>query len=342
MQALQVIGFDGAENVRIGSVQIPEVGAHEVLIQVEAAGLNFPDRLMGQGLYQHMPELPFVLGMECAGRVVQVGSAVAKLRIGDRVMSFWNHGAFAQYAAVPGDSAYVIPEQMDFDQASIFGLSYVTAHLGLVRRAGLRSGQTVVVTGASGSVGEAAVHLGKWLGARVIAVSRDVAGTRTRLEGVAAGVVSADPGTLREEILAATDGQGADVVFDVVGGDVLTQAMRALSWEGRAVVVGFAGGGQNPIKPGHLLVKNVGILGVQASDYCTRNPAYVREIVDDMFRGFQEGALPVQEMLTVGPSLLVDQIQGKSFVPPAARAVLRFGSNAASSDDLRVALSSGE
>lgn len=324
MNSIVVSGFGNPDNLQVTHSDIPSIATDEVLIEVAAAGLNFPDRLMAQGQYQHLPELPFVLGMECAGTVVRVGENVKDLQIGDRVLSFWNHGAFAQYTAAPENNVYRLPAEMDFESASIFGLSYVTAHLGLSRRAGLQPGEVVAVTGASGSVGEAAVHLATWLGARVIAISRDVEATHERLGSIVECVIDADPETLRSQLLDATQGQGADIVFDVVGGDVLTQAMRALSWEGRAVVVGFAGGGQNPIKPGHLLVKNVGVLGVQVTDYCSNEPSYVRGIVEQMLVGHAAGDLPVQKVQLVDLETLVSQIHKSTSVDRGARAVVRL------------------
>lgn len=342
MNSIVVNGFGNPDNLQVTQSDIPGIAAGEVLIEVAAAGLNFPDRLMAQGQYQNLPELPFVLGMECAGTVVQVGESVKDLQIGDRVLAFWNHGAFAQYTAVPESYVYRVPAEMDFESASIFGLSYMTAHLGLSRRAGLRPGEFVAVTGASGSVGEAAAYLAAWLGARVIAISRDVEATRERLGSVVECVIDADPETLRSQLLDATQGQGADIVFDVVGGEVLTQAMRALSWEGRAVVVGFAGGGQNPIKPGHLLVKNVGVLGVQVTDYCTREPAYVRGLIEEMLAAFGTGDLPVQRVQLVDPETLVSQIQGATQSDRATRTVVRFANSARVVNEKTLLTSAGE
>jgi NADPH:quinone reductase len=299
MPALQVAGFETPDQLAVAKIPVPRIGEDQVLVEVMAAGLNFPDHLMASGRYQKLPLLPFTLGMEAAGVVVQTGAGVGQLRAGDRVLVFWSHGAFAQYMAVPANLVYRIPDSMSFDEAAVFGLAYATAHFGLVHRARLRAGETVVITGAGGGVGQAAVHLAKSLGASVLAVSRDAATTRTRLGAAADAVLDADPDTLRDAVLAATDGLGADVVFDVVGGQLLGQAIRAIAWEGRAVVVGFASGGQEPIKPGHLLVKNCAVLGVQVSDYAERTPSLVRQVMNEMLRAFDEGTLPVPETQAV-------------------------------------------
>lgn len=293
MPALQVAGFDPPGQVSVAEVSIPQIADDQVLIEVMAAGLNFPDHLMASGQYQKLPPLPFTLGMEAAGVVAKVGASVDQFRTGDRVLVFWHHGAFAQYMAAPAKLVYRIPDSMSFDEAAVFGLAYTTAHIGLARRAQVRAGETVLVTGAGGGVGQAAVHLAKSMGATVIAVTRDTDATRLRLGRAADAVLTADPDTLREAVLDATGGMGPDVVFDVVGGPLLTQALRAISWEGRAVVVGFASGGQQLIKPGHLLVKNCAVLGVQVSDYADRMPSLVQKVMAELLRGFEEGRLPV-------------------------------------------------
>ena len=182
----------------------------------------------------------------------------------------------------------------------------------------------MLVTGAGGGVGQAAVHLAKSLGATVLAVSRDEAGTRARLGAAADAVLDADPDTLREAVLAATGGRGADVVFDVVGGRLFSQAVRAVAWEGRAVVVGFASGDQQPIKPGHLLVKNCAVLGVQVSDYAERTPSLVRQAMDDMLRKFDDGGLPVPATRAVDFDGLRTALSGNAGEQGPAKTVLRL------------------
>jgi NADPH:quinone reductase len=339
MHSLQVAGFDPPGQLAVVEVPVPQIGEDQVLIQVEAAGLNFPDHLMASGQYQKLPPLPFTLGMEAAGVVVKAGMRAEQLRVGDRVLVFWSHGAFARYMAVPATRVYRIPDSMGFQDAAVFGLAYATAHFGMVHRARLQAGETVLITGTGGSVGQAAVHLAKSLGATVLAVSRDADVTRSRLGAAADEVLNANPDTLRDAVIAATGGHGPDVVFDVVGGQLLTQAMRAIAWEGRAVVVGFASGHQQPIKPGHLLVKNCAVLGVQVSDYAERRPSLLRKAMNEMLRGFDEGVLPVPTTRSVDLEGLRAALAGETGESGQAKTVLRMNAGTAAARTVAAASS---
>jgi NADPH2:quinone reductase len=188
-----------------------------------------------------------------------------------------------------------IPDTMSFTDAAGFGIAHSTAHTALVSRGVLCTGGTAVITGATGAVGRAAVHLAKALGATVIAVARNAERARAELGAAADLVVDADPETLRDAVLQATAGRGADVAVDVVGGELQTQLIRALAWEGRLVVAGFASGRQEPIKPGLLLVKNISVSGVQVTDYWVRRPDEVRAAMRQMLALYETGALPLPE-----------------------------------------------
>ena len=292
MRAVRVNQFNSLDRVVVEEVPRPSAGSGELLLEVVAAGVNFPDLLMAQGAYQSLPPVPFTLGMEAAGRVVAGGGSDGFV-VGDRVLAMVSQGAFAEFLVVPAGRAIRIPDAMPFEDAAAFGLAYVTAHFGLVRRARLHSGETVLVTGVRGGVGHAAVFLAKSLGATVIAVSRDVENARSMLNTAADHVVRADPSTVREEVMDLTGGRGVDVVLDVVGGDLFTELLRVVAWEGRAVVVGFASASQNPVKPGHLLVKNNAVMGVQVTDYYERTPAAVKQAIQEMLVAYQAGLLPV-------------------------------------------------
>lgn len=293
MRAVQVSDFGPVENLVVEEVPEPSPGPGEVVVEVAAAGVNFPDILVVEGSYQHLPERPFSPGKEAAGRVLAVGPEVSRVAVGDRVLALVEYGAFTEQLLVPEDLVVGIPDAMSFEQAAGFGLVYSTAYFALVRRGNLAPGETVVVTGAGGGVGSAGIALAKALGATVVAVSRDPGRAGFARDLGADHFVVADPATLRDDVMAVTGGHGADVVLEVVGGDVFTQLLRATAWEGRMVVIGFASGHQNPIKPGHLLVKNISVMGLQASDYRDRTPDLMRSTMEEMLMLFEKGAIGI-------------------------------------------------
>jgi NADPH:quinone reductase-like Zn-dependent oxidoreductase len=270
----------------------PAPGPHQVVVDVAAAGVNFPDLLVVGGTYQNLPSLPFVPGKEIAGTVVATGDAVTTPAVGDRVAAQVEYGAFAERVAVEAANAVRIPDGVDFPTAAGFGMGFLTAQLALVRRAGLRPGETVLVTGANGDVGSAAIQLVSALGGRAIAAVRSATHAETLRELGAEHVIVGDPGTLRDKARELTKGRGADIVIDNIGGETFAQALRCVAWEGRLVVVGFASGGDIPmIKSGHLLVKNISVLGLQASDYRDREPATMREVQQKLFELYLAGKL---------------------------------------------------
>jgi NADPH2:quinone reductase len=294
-RSARVHEFGLGSGLVIEDVIDPGCGPKDVKVVIAAAGLNYADLLLAQGRYQVQPERPFTLGMEAAGEVVDAGSEVLDVARGDRVLVIMQHGAFSEVAIVPVSQVTRIPNTMSYANAAGFGIAYCTAHTALVRRAGLRAGETVVVTGATGAVGRAAAQLAKALGATVIAVARNVERARRELGSAADMVVEANPATVRHEVLRATSGRGADVAVDVVGGILQAQLIRALAWEGRLIVVGFASGQQEPIKPGHLLVNNVSVAGVQMTDYWLRTPGEIQTALRQMLALYEAGALPMRE-----------------------------------------------
>ncbi len=277
----------------VAETTFPGLGPRDVRIAVAAAGLNFPDVLMADGSYQNTPAVPFTLGMECAGVVTAAGDAVDEVAVGDHVLALVPHGAFAEGLVADASRVFRVPRTMPFADAAAFGLAYGTAFLGLVRRGRLWAGETVLVTGATGGVGVAAVQVAKLRGATVIAAARRLDDAKALLGTAADAYVRADPATLRDDVMAATGGRGADVVFDVVGGDLFAQALRCVAWEGRAVIVGFAGGAQSPVKPGHLLVKNIAVAGLQLTDYLTKTPELVRSAMQEGLEAYAADRLTV-------------------------------------------------
>jgi NADPH:quinone reductase-like Zn-dependent oxidoreductase len=272
---LREFGQDFA-SLRLEETEAPTPGSGDVLIAVEACGVNFPDLLVVGGTYQKLPELPFVPGKELAGTVTAVGADVTRFAVGDRVMSQIEAGAFAEEVAVPEGRCYPIPDDLGFDEASTFGLVYGTAYVALTRRANYAEGETVLVTAASGSVGSAAVQIASSLGARTIAVVRsEDAVVRATEDGAEHVIVAADPASLKDRVYDITDSRGADVVIEAVGGELFGACLRATAWEGRIVSVGYASGDVPTVKAGHLLVKNIGVCGLQISDYQAREQEFV-------------------------------------------------------------------
>ncbi|SDY61442.1 Alcohol dehydrogenase GroES-like domain-containing protein [Modestobacter sp. DSM 44400] len=292
MRAALVERFGPPQGLVIGEVPDPVAGHGEILIEVAAAGVNFPDVLVVAGTYQILPARPFSPGKEVAGTVCAVGAGVHRITVGDRVLAQLEHGGYAELAVVAESQVVGLPDGVPFPEAAALGLAAITAHFALVRRAHLRPGETVLVTGAGGGVGSAGVQIAKALGATVVAVARDEQRAALATEQGADHVLLAGP-SMREEVMALTDGRGANVVLESVGGDVFASALRCTAWEGRLVVIGFASGELPTLKAGHVLVKNLAVLGIQVSDYRDREPDSVRTVIEELLGLFVQGRLTV-------------------------------------------------
>jgi NADPH2:quinone reductase len=292
MRAALVEDFGPPKSLVTGELPDPVAGEGEVLIEVAAAGVNFPDILVVAGSYQILPERPFSPGKEVAGTVRAVGAGVDTFAVGDRVLAQVEHGGYAELVAVPEPQVVALPDGVPFTDAAAFGLGTITAHFALVRRAQLQAGEVVLVTGAGGGVGSAGVQIAKALGATVIAVAQDETRAALAKEQGADHVLLAG-GALKDEVFALTGGHGADVVLEMVGGDVFAQALRATAWQGRLVVIGFASGDLPVVKAGHILVKNLAVMGLQVSDYRDREPESVRQAIEHMLELYLEGRLTV-------------------------------------------------
>ncbi|HAT30513.1 MAG TPA: NADPH:quinone oxidoreductase [Janthinobacterium sp.] len=266
-------------------------GAGQVVLDVKAAGVNFPDVLIIQGKYQFKPALPFTPGSEVAGVVRAVGEGVSAWRVGDRVIAFSALGGFAQQLAVPAAALMPMPAGMDFDTAAAITLTYGTSHHAVLDRAALKAGETMLVLGAAGGVGLAAVEIGKAVGARVIAAASSADKLAVCRAHGADATIDYSSGDLREAIKAATDGKGPDVIFDPVGGIYTEAAFRAIGWRGRYLVVGFANG-EIPRLPLNLtLLKGASLLGVFWGEFAKREPKANMAAMRQLLQWLAEGKI---------------------------------------------------
>jgi NADPH2:quinone reductase len=291
MKAVLCKQYGPPESLTFEELPSPRPGPGEVVITVKAASINFPDVLIIQNKYQVKPPLPFSPGSELAGIVKEVGSGVTGFRAGDPVIAFTTYGAFAEEVKTEAGRLLPLPEGMDFARGAAFLLTYGTSDHALRDRGGLKAGETLLVLGAAGGVGLAAIEIGKALGARVIAcASSDEKLAVCRSQGADA-LINYAAEDLRERIRALTDGRGVDVVYDAVGGPYTEPAFRSLAWRGRLLVVGFAAG-EIPKLPLNLaLLKGAAIVGVFWGDFTRREPREFADSVRQLGAWFREGKL---------------------------------------------------
>ena len=293
MQALRCHATGNEPNLKLERVEEELLGPRQVRIAVKAAGLNFPDHLMINGKYQVKPSIPFTPGLEAAGEIIELGAEVNSFTHGQRVLAITRQGGcFATRLAVDVDRVVTIPNAIDYVQAACFPMVKGTAHFALTYRGKLQSGETLVVTGAAGGVGLAAVEIGKKLGARVIAA----ASSRERLaiahEYGADELIDYGTEDLNTRIKALTNGAGADVILDSVGGDVFDGCVRAMNWEGRLLVVGFAAGRIPQVATNLILVKNYSVIGVAFGAQTERDPRGTSLRLAELLKWYEEeGAL---------------------------------------------------
>jgi NADPH2:quinone reductase len=273
--------------------ELPDLvpGPGQVVIDVEAAGVNFPDVLIIQNKYQFKPELPFTPGSELAGTVNAVGEGVTHLKPGQRVIAFVGNGAFAQQALVGAREVMPAPPGMDFDTAAAITLTYGTSHHAVVDRAQLKAGETMLVLGAAGGVGLAAIEIGKALGARVIAAASSDEKLAICTAHGADATINYTTQDLREAVKAATGGKGPDVIYDPVGGVYAEPAFRSIAWRGRYLVIGFANG-EIPKLPLNLpLLKGASLVGVFWGEFAKREPKANLAAMQQLMGWMAEGKL---------------------------------------------------
>ena len=262
----------------------PRPNAGEVIIEVRAIGCNFPDILIVQGKYQYTPELPFSPGCEVAGVVRGIGAGVTEVGLGERVFATMAWGGNAEVVAVDQRHVYALPDFMTFEEGAAFGLAYQTAWCGLVHRAGLRRGETVLVHAGAGGTGLAAVQLGRALGARVIATAGSAAKLEVARANGADVCIDYRTEAWVDRVSRETNGEGANVIFDPVGGDVFDGSTRCIAFEGRLLVVGFAGGRIAEVAGNRVLLKNVSVVGVHWGLYRQRDPIRVRRWMVELLK----------------------------------------------------------
>lgn len=288
MRAARVSRLDGPAAVTVEDIPEPTLEPGHVLVEVHAAGANFPDVLQTRGLYQMRPEPPFTPGSECAG-VVRDAAEGSRFRPGDRVAAFPVLGAFAELVAVPEAMVFPLPEGASFTVGAALPMNFLTVHFALVRRGRLEAGETVLVHGAAGGIGTASIQLAKALGARVIAV------VSTPEKGAAARAAGADDVVLADDFLSRTkeltDGVGVDLIVDPVGGERFTDSLRSLAPEGRLLVIGFTGGAIPQVKTNRLLLNNISVVGVGWGAFWSRRPEYLRAQWDDIVPLLEDGRL---------------------------------------------------
>ena len=301
MRAIVANAIGSPEDLTIEDLPDPVPGPGEVLVEMKATAVNFPDLLVIEGKYQIIPPHPFVPGKEGAGTVSAVGEGVEALSVGDRVMVQVEWGTYAQKLVLPADNCFPMPDAMGFEEAAAIGIAYQTAHFALVARAAVKKGDRVLVTAATGSVGIAAMQLAKAFGCTVLAGVTTMSKADVALENGADRIVDLTVENLRDSIRdQVKEACGAvDVVVESVGGEVFDGAIRALDFEGRAVIVGFTSGEIASFRTNYALLKVISVTGVNWAAYRDRDPEWVRRVQRELFDLYGEGriAIPVQAVL---------------------------------------------
>jgi NADPH:quinone reductase len=326
MRAVICRAWGAVEDLTVEDVPAPTPARGEVLIDVRATAVNYADALLVAGRYQTKPPLPFSPGLETAGVVAACGEGVTRFSPGDRVMAVLAHGGLAEQAVAPEAETFAIPAGMSFAEAGAFPIAYISSHVAIRWQGRLEPGETLLVLGAAGGVGLTAVEIGKAMGARVIAGASTAEKLAVARERGADALVNYATENLTERVMALTDGQGADVCFDPIGGDLFDAALSALGWGGRILLVGFVGGVQQ-IPANRLLVKHRAALGSSLRYFRWHAPDKLRRSVDELLRWYAEGQLrplishrlPLERTVE-GIRLLTDRkAHGKIVVTPGER-----------------------
>ena len=309
----------GVEALTWKELPTPEPKAGEVRVAIKAASLNFPDLLIVQNKYQMKPPLPFVPGSEDAGVVDALGAGVTHLKLGDAVAAFGGTGGFGTHAVVNAGLVMPLPPGFAFDDAAAFILTYGTTHHALLDRGALKAGETVLVLGAAGGVGTAAIQIAKAAGARVIAAASSDEKCALCRELGADATINYSTGNIRDELKALTDGKGPDIVYDPVGGDLAEPVFRSIAWRGRYLVVGFAQGGIPALPLNLALLKGASVVGVFWGDFARREPKANSKALAELAQWYAQGKvkpvidsrLPMEQLPQAFARMGSRQVRGK-------------------------------
>jgi NADPH2:quinone reductase len=327
MKAVLCKAYGPPESLVVEDLPPLKAGLGEVVIDVRACGVNFPDVLIIQNKYQFQPPLPFAPGGEVAGVIKEIGEGVKGLRVGQRVIGSAGWGGFAEELALDATRVTPIPDAMDFETASAFLLTYGTSHHALKDRAQLQPGETLLVLGAAGGVGLAAVELGKVMGARVIAAASAPEKLAVCREHGADEVIDYAKEDLKERVKKLTAGAGADVVYDPVGGQFSEAALRATAWNGRFLVIGFAAGDIPKIPLNLVLLKGCSVVGVFWGAFTARESARNRANIDELLAWFEAGKIkphisatyPLEQAAVALNDMAARRVTGKVVLVPQHR-----------------------
>ena len=324
MKAVVVDRWLEPRDLALREVPDPEVGRGTLGVEVRAAGCNFFDILLVRGQYQVKPSFPFVPGGELAGVVRAVGPGVEGFVVGDRILSGVPLGAYAERAVVPASMAWRMPEEMSFEAGAAFPIVYPTSYAGLVHRARLQAGETLLVHAAAGGVGLAAVQIGKAIGARVIATAGGAEKLDVARRAGADVAIDYRSGDWVQRVREATGGRGADVIYDSVGGDVFDASLKCIAWNGRLLVVGFASGRIPEVRVNRILLKNIAVVGLHWGAHAVNEPERIPEVFHALFALYREGKIapviwrtyPLAELPAALEALAGRQTYGKVIVTP--------------------------
>ncbi|WP_370305881.1 NADPH:quinone oxidoreductase family protein [Sinimarinibacterium flocculans] len=324
MKALLCKSFGPPENLVVEEAPDLTPGDNDAIVRVHAAGVNFPDVLIIQNKYQFKPELPFSAGGECSGVVESVGAKIKNVKPGDKVIAFTGWGAFAQQVRADSRALIPMPPEMDFVTGASFVMTYATSYHALKDRAALKSGETLLVLGASGGVGLAAIEIGKALGAKVIAAASTAEKLAVCKDHGADELINYNGEDLKARLKELTGGKGVDVVYDPVGGDYSEPALRSMAWRGRFLVIGFANGEIPKIPLNLALLKGCSIVGVFWGDYAKREPmnnlmdlrALLGWLKDGKLRPHIAGTYPLERGAEAIRQLMDRKVSGKLVITP--------------------------
>lgn len=322
MKAIVCNNFGPIKNIEYKEVDEPSLNEDSILIKVKSAGVNFPDGLLVQGKYQLKPETPFIPGMEVAGEVIGLGSKDSDLTVGDRIAALSQLNGYAEKAVVKTSSTFKIPENMSYDDACALLCAYGTSHYALKQRGQLKKGETLVVLGASGSTGIAAIQIGKIMGAKVIAVASNSEKQKIAKENGADISIGYD--NLKEKLKEISAGKGVDVIFDPVGGDTFDTIARTMARKGRLLVIGFASGSIPKLAVNLALVKEFSVVGVFWGAFTRAEPDEYKINMIELFDWYQKGLLKplieeshaLSEAANVLEKILARGAKGKIILKP--------------------------